>query len=304
MPASTVADPSLAAERLGWRTRRSLSEICRDGWDLQRSNPNGHKTECFPEGRVQMDQYVLTTGAAGGIGAGLVEALAEAGWAVLGSDHPDASPSHRVRQSCQAWIPADLAALSRDPHQLETFRAAVLSATENGELVAILHNAAVQRLGSFEHLELSDWHETLEVNVLAAVAISRTLLPYIKRQLGSIVHIGSVHSQLTKPGFTAYATSKAALAGLTRAMAVELGGSVRVNAIEPAAIATPMLEAGFAGAPELKAQLDAFHPTGAIGSPEDVARAVLFLLDPDNRFLNGCVLPLSGGIHNRLHDPV
>jgi NAD(P)-dependent dehydrogenase (short-subunit alcohol dehydrogenase family) len=118
------------------------------------------------------------------------------------------------------------------------------------------------------------------------------------------VHIGSIHSQLTKPGFTAYATSKAALAGLTRAMAVELGGTVRVNAIQPAAIATPMLEAGFADAPHLKSQLDAFHPTGAIGSPADVARAVLFLLDPVNSFLNGCVLPLGGGIHSRLHDPV
>jgi NAD(P)-dependent dehydrogenase (short-subunit alcohol dehydrogenase family) len=250
-----------------------------------------------------MGQTVLITGAAGGIGAGLVEALAEAGWSVLGSDHPTSPPSNHVRQRCQAWIPADLAALSRDPHQLETFRAAVLSATEKGELMAIVHNAAVQRLGSFEQLRPADWHDTMEVNLMAPVAISRTLLPELKRQRGSIVHIGSIHSQLTKPGFTAYATSKAALAGLTRAMAVELGGSMRVNAIEPAAIATTMLEAGFAGAPEVKAQLEAFHPTGKIGSPADVASAVLFLLDPANRFLNGCVLPLSGGIHSRLHDP-
>ena len=108
------------------------------------------------------------------------------------------------------------------------------------------HNGKDAVLGSFEQLSASDWHETMAVNLLAPVAISRALLPELKRQHGSIVHIGSIHSQLTKPGFTAYATSKAALAGLTRAMAVELGGSVRVNAIEPAAIATPMLAAGFA----------------------------------------------------------
>lgn len=246
---------------------------------------------------------VLITGAAGGIGVGLVEALVEAGWSVLGSDHPSASPSEHLLKRCQAWIPTDLGALSHDPHHLETFRAAVLSAVGNDELMAVVHNAAVQRLGSFEQLGLSDWQETLDVNLMAPVAISRALLAMLKRECGSIVHIGSIHSQLTKPGFTAYATSKAALAGLTRAMAVELGDSVRVNAIEPAAIATPMLEAGFAAAPELKAQLEAFHPTGAIGSPEDVARAVLFLLDPANSFLNGCVLPLGGGIHSRLHDP-
>ena len=246
---------------------------------------------------------VLITGAAGGIGAGLVSALAEAGWSVLGSDHPSTQPSNHLRHFCQAWIPADLAALSRDPYHLETFRTAVVSATDNVQLMAVVHNAAVQRLGSFEQLGAADWQETLDVNLMAPVAISRALLPQLKRQHGSIVHIGSIHSQLTKPGFTAYATSKAALAGLTRAMAVELGGSVRVNAIEPAAIATPMLEAGFSQNPDQRAQLDAFHPAGSIGSPRDVARTVLFLLNPANRFLNGCVLPLGGGIHSRLHDP-
>jgi NAD(P)-dependent dehydrogenase (short-subunit alcohol dehydrogenase family) len=246
------------------------------------------------------NKTVLVTGATGGIGAGLVVALAEAGWAVLGSDHPATPPATSI---CQRWIPADLAALTHDTGLLEAFRAAVLSATEDAGVMAIVHNAALQRLGSFEQLSASDWHETMAVNLLAPVVISRALLPELKRHRGSIVHIGSIHSELTKPGFTAYATSKAALAGLTRAMAVELGGSVRVNAIEPAAIATPMLEAGFADAPELKAQLEAFHPTGAIGIPADVARAVLFLLDPANRFLNGCVLPLGGGIHSRLHDP-
>jgi NAD(P)-dependent dehydrogenase (short-subunit alcohol dehydrogenase family) len=246
---------------------------------------------------------VLITGAAGGIGSGLVAALSAAGWAVLGSDHPKATPDPTTLQNCLGWIPADLAALSQHPNHLETFKAAVLSATAGRDVMAIVHNAALQSLGSFEQLSAADWHETIEVNLLAPVVISRALLPQLQRQRGSIVHIGSIHSQLTKPGFTVYATSKAALAGLTRAMAVELGGTVRVNAIEPAAITTPMLEAGFADAPYLKRQLEAFHPTGAIGSPADVARAVLFLLDPSNRFLNGCVLPLGGGIHSRLHDP-
>lgn len=250
-----------------------------------------------------MTKTVLVTGAAGGIGSGLVTALATAGWAVVGSDHPTVTPDHTTLQSCLGWVPADLTTLSHYPNQLETFKADVLSVTAGGDVVSIVHNAALQRLGTFEELSATDWHETIETNLLAPVAISRILLTQLQRQRGSIVHIGSIHSQLTKSGFTAYATSKAALAGLTRSMAVELGGAVRVNAIEPAAISTPMLEAGFANDPNLKSQLEAFHPTGAIGSPADVARAVLFLLDPANSFLNGCVLPLGGGIHSRLHDP-
>lgn len=250
-----------------------------------------------------MSRSVLVTGAAGGIGAVLVRELSQANWQVIGSDHPSAPAAFTTRGIASAWIDQDLEALVADPAAEASLRGRVEAATAEAPLHAVVHNAALQRLGEFSHLTHEDWQRTLTVNLLAPVAISRILLPQLVAQRGSIVHIGSIHSHLTKPGFTAYATSKAALSGLTRAMAVELGTRVRVNAIEPAAVATPMLEAGFAEAPELKARLEAFHPTGAIGTPADVARAVLFLLDPANIFLNGCVLPLGGGIHSRLHDP-
>jgi len=250
-----------------------------------------------------MQKVVLLTGAAGGIGTGLVNALSDAGWAVLGSDHPKATPHQSTLEQCHAWIPADLLALSQDSECLDAFVSQVCSATGGTDITAIIHNAALQRLGSFHQLSTSDWNQTIAVNLMAPIHINRAFVAQLRRQKGSILHIGSIHSQLTKPGFTAYATSKAALAGLTRAMAVELGDFVRVNAIEPAAIATPMLEAGFADNPELRGQLESFHPTRSIGCPSDVANAALFLLDQSNKFLNGCVLPLGGGIHSRLHDP-
>lgn len=251
---------------------------------------------------MNSSRFVLVTGAAGGIGGGLLRALSKAGWSVLATDHPltESSINHDF---CREWIFTDLNSLSRDEDSLSTFRKNVFSITGQTGLSAIVHNAALQRLASFDELKLSDWNDTLNVNLIAPIVISRAFIDSLQANQGSIVHIGSIHSQLTKPGFTAYATSKAAVAGLTRAMAVDLGGRVRVNAIEPAAIATPMLEAGFADNPELRAQLEAFHPTGSIGSPDDVARALLFLLDPANSFINGCVFPLGGGIHSRLHDP-
>ncbi len=91
--------------------------------------------------------------------------------------------------------------------------------------------------------------------------------------------------------------------GLTRSLAVELGGRVRVNAICPAAIKTSMLEADFENNPQGLAKLASHHPSGCIGTTEDVARAALFLTEAGSSFLNGTVIGLDGGIASRLHDP-
>lgn len=256
-----------------------------------------------PHGRSP-DRSVLITGAAGGIGAALVEHLHTEGWRVIATDRPEACPltTHQTGPALH-WLPGDLELLASGGEPLETFALEVVELSRGAPLSAIVHNAALQRLGSFADLTIADWQTSLAVNLLAPVAISRRLLGELISSRGSIVHISSIHSQLTKAEFTAYATSKAALSGLTRAMSVEIGHLVRVNAIEPAAIRTPMLEAGFAEHPERLIQLDAFHPSGSIGTALDVARAVSYLINPASTYLNGCILQLGGGIHNRLHDP-
>jgi NAD(P)-dependent dehydrogenase (short-subunit alcohol dehydrogenase family) len=250
------------------------------------------------------DRSVLITGAAGGIGSALVKHLNTEGWRVIATDRPEACPPPTYQTGPAVhWLPGDLEPLASAGEPLESFALEVVELSRGAPLSAIVHNAALQRLGSFADLTIADWQTSLAVNLLAPVAISRRLLGELISSRGSIVHISSIHSQLTKAQFTAYATSKAALSGLTRALSVEIGHLVRVNAIEPAAIRTPMLEAGFADHPELLAKLEAFHPSGSIGLPLDVARAVSYLIDPANSFLNGCSLKLGGGIHNRLHDP-
>ena len=117
-----------------------------------------------------------------------------------------------------------------------------------------------------------------------------------------MVNVASIHANLTKPGFVAYATSKAALVGLTRSMAVDLGRRVRVNAVLPAATATPMLTAGLGGAAELEA-LGAMHPLGRIARPEEIAAAVVYLASEAASFVTGTVLAVDGGVGARLHDP-
>jgi len=135
------------------------------------------------------------------------------------------------------------------------------------------------------------------------VALTQVLLPALERGRGSIVNVASVHANLTKPGFVAYATSKAALVGLTRSLAVDLGRRVRVNAVLPAATATPMLSAGLPGAGAVDA-LGAGHPLGRIARPEEVAAAVVYLSSEGASFITGAVLAVDGGVGARLHDPV
>jgi NAD(P)-dependent dehydrogenase (short-subunit alcohol dehydrogenase family) len=139
-------------------------------------------------------------------------------------------------------------------------------------LSVLVNNAAVQVFGGINTLTLADWQRTLNVNLLAPFVLPQGLLPQLQAARGCVINISSIHVRLTKAQFVAYATSKAALNGMTRAMAVDLdGGRVRVNAIEPAAIATDPLEASFEGKPEMLAQLEACQPQGRIGTPDEVA---------------------------------
>ncbi|NDY93243.1 SDR family NAD(P)-dependent oxidoreductase [Ideonella livida] len=242
---------------------------------------------------------VIITGAAGGIGQALVRAYAQAGCAVLGVDRSAAPEDLPARH----WLQVDLARSVADADYAAGVFHTVRALLAGRPLRALVHNAATQVLGGTTELSLADWQLTLQVNLLAPFLWTQALLPELEAAPGSVLHISSIHARLTKPGFVAYATSKAALSGLTRAMAVDLGGRVRVNALEPAAIATPMLEAGFAGDPDARCTLDHCHPQGRIGQPQEVAAAALALTLGEARFLHGACLALDGGIGVRLHDP-
>lgn len=248
---------------------------------------------------MNVGQKVVVTGAAGGIGMALVHAFEGKGFKVIGLDHV-VKPEGLV---CWKYLELDLLKLvyseSSGNEMLSELKALI---GEKG-LYALINNAAVQVLGGVESLTIQGWRQTLDVNLLAPFKLVQGLLNELEHGDGCVVNISSIHARLTKTNFVAYATSKAALSGMTRAMAVDLGGRVRVNAIEPAAIATDMLKAGFAGKPEQYSKLEACHPQGRIGSPEEVAALALSIASGDLRFLHGACVGLDGGISGRLYDP-
>lgn len=244
----------------------------------------------------QGERVALITGAAGGIGRALVAVFEAQGWRVVSTD--------RVPLDRAGHVVGNLADLSRPDAAGGAALIAALRAETRGELSAIVHNAAFQVVKPTLELSPEDWQTTLTVNLMAPFWLTQAFLPELSRRHGSVLAISSIHERLTKPGFVAYATSKSALSGMVRAMAVDLGGRVRVNAICPAAIGTPMLKAGFDDQPEAFAQLEAHHPVGRIGTPEEVAELAAFICSERAPFMTGACLDLSGGISGRLHDPV
>lgn len=242
---------------------------------------------------------VLITGAAGGIGQALVHAFAEAGYGVIATDRVDAPEG----LPCEHFIACDL----RKTVENEAYAADIFSrirqVMDGRPLDSLINNAAVQILDPVENLDRNAWRTTLDVNLLAPFLWAQALLPELEAAGGMVLNISSIHARLTKPNFVAYATSKAALSGMTRAMAVELGGRIRVNAIEPAAIDTPMLRDGFKKNEAGFRKLLACHPSKTIGIPQHVAKVAMSLLENNSSFYNGAIIMLDGGIGARLHDP-
>ena len=242
---------------------------------------------------------VLITGAAGGIGIALVDVFVQHGFRVVAldvvnpPDLPDGVDYHQV----------DLVQFVTDQAYADAAIKAIDVTLGGAGLNALINNAAVQILGGVDTLAREDWSRSLNVNVVAPFLLTQAMLPKLEFAQGAVVNISSIHARLTKKNFVSYATTKAALSGMTRAMAVDLGGRVRVNAIEPAAISTEMLKAGFTGHPELYEHLERCHPIERIGQPVEVANAAYALIDDQLGFLHGECISLNGGIGARLHDP-
>ncbi|GAB4193974.1 MAG: SDR family oxidoreductase [Thermoflexibacter sp.] len=243
-----------------------------------------------------MKKTALITGALGGIGQALCKVFQEENWFVIGTDIriQDTAPY------CNFAMHIDLDRFCKEDNYKQEILEKI--SLQTLQLDVLINNAAVQLLDHTENIKLADWYETMNVNLTAPMLLSQLFLPMIEKAKGSIVNIASIHQQLTKPRFVSYATSKSALVGLTKAMAVDLQGRVRVNCISPAAIETDMLRAGFNNDESALSALKRLHPVQRIGYPEEVARLALFLASEEAKFINGANLQLDGGISSVLHD--
>jgi NAD(P)-dependent dehydrogenase (short-subunit alcohol dehydrogenase family) len=248
---------------------------------------------------VKLNKCVIITGACGGIGRALVAAYSRDGYRVLATDTKPPLPEFQDVEFYQI----DLRLTVLDSAFRNKTLGAIRASIGGDTLFALINNAAEQIVKPIEEVDLEDWNSVLSVNLLAPFFWTQYFLDLLEVTHGSVLNISSIHARQTKKNFSVYATSKAALSGLTRLLSIELGDRVRVNAIEPAAISTQMLEAGFQENPEQRRLLDNYHPTNRIGTVEEVAQVALFVTSERCAFLNGACISVDGGIGNLLHDP-
>jgi NAD(P)-dependent dehydrogenase (short-subunit alcohol dehydrogenase family) len=249
---------------------------------------------------MELEQRVaIVTGAAGGIGTAVSRALASAGAdvALVDRDGTGAARAARAIDSSGEQAALALTADVRDCGELDAAFAAV--GEHFGRLDILVNCAGIFELADFAEISLEHWQRILDVNLTGPMLASQRAVRAMAGRGGAIVNISSIAAVQGAPGSAAYAASKGGLEALTRVMAVELAPlGVRVNAVAPHAIETPMTS-GLHGT-ELGARALAGIPARRFGAADEVAAAVVFLVGPRASFVTGATLAVNGGASVRL----
>jgi len=241
---------------------------------------------------------VIVTGGASGIGRASARALAEVGRPVAIWDldparadavAEDIAKEHGVR-TCAAGF--DLRETAHYAAALDAARRAL------GTIGGLVHSAGVSHPVPVDQLDEASWSFVLDVNLRAQALLVRAMLPDLRRHPGSaIVGIASINALLGNAANPAYGASKAGLLGLTRSLADRLGpDGVRVNAVCPGYVRTPMQDEAMAAVPDLEAMYVRQSMLGRMAEPEEIARVVRFLMSDEASFVTAEHVVVDGGV--------
>jgi NAD(P)-dependent dehydrogenase (short-subunit alcohol dehydrogenase family) len=247
-----------------------------------------------------MNKTVLVTGAAGGIGRATVNLFSEKGWRVVGVD----------RAEFGEGFPADGLFIQSDISRAEDMQAIFQQAQGfTRTLDALVNNAALQVAKPLVQTSVEEWDAVMAANLRSVFLGVKLAHPLLKTNGGAVVNVSSVHAIQTSANIAAYAASKGGLLALTRAMAIEFApDNIRVNAVLPGAVDTPMLRAGLGrghvGSGDVQDRLDNLARktvNGRVGAPGEIAHAIFFLADGEqSSFMTGQALVVDGGATARL----
>lgn len=241
----------------------------------------------------------LVTGAAMGIGEAVARRLAAGGARVVLVDRD----AERVEETAAA-IRADggqAYAVVADVSRGDDVARAVDRAVQAYDGVDVVsNNAGIQRYGTVESTPEAAWDEVLNVNLKSVYLVCHATAPLLRASRGAIVNMASVQAFATQPNVAAYTSSKHAIVGLTRSIALDLARyGVRANCVAPGSVDTPMLRWALSLDPDpagLRRTVEALHPLGRIAQASEVAEAVAFLASERASFVTGTTLVVDGGL--------
>lgn len=244
------------------------------------------------EGKV-----ALVTGGSSGIGRATALAFAAQGACVVVASRREEESAQTVREIAAAGGQALF--VRTDVTQSAQVQAMVARAVaEYGGLDYAFNNAGIEGTPfvPLQHYAEEAWDEVVAINAKGVFLALKYELPHVAARKGAIVNMASIAGLKGSRFGAAYVASKHAVVGMTRALALECADNgVRVNAVAPAIIHTPMAERAFFQDPAIHARAVAIHPVGRVGTPEEVAQAVIWLCSPAASFITGHTLPIDGG---------
>lgn len=235
------------------------------------------------------DKVVIITGGASGIGAGMVEVFVEEGAKVIAADINEEALKVASEKENVFGMKLDVSSDEAWASLVEEVKA------KFGKIDVLVNNAGVSSEKSYKDIDLNDWEFMMKINGFGAFAGMKHVAPVMAEQgKGSIVNISSYTAQIGQ-GFNHYTASKGAVRSISKAAATQFGrDGVRVNALFPGIIQTPMTEA-LSDSKALLEQLIKATPLQRLGLPEDIAKAALFLASDDSSYITGAEIIIDGG---------
>ncbi len=244
------------------------------------------------KGARDMERIICITGGTNGIGRGLVKAFAEKGWIVEFMDIDESGLGFAEELNGQGH--------KTRFHKVDVGDHAAVAAAfskigaDHGKVDVMINNAGVSKFKSFWELEPEEWDRILSVNLGSVFHCSREAAKLMKEGGGSIINLSSTRAFMSERDTEAYSATKGGIYSLSHSLAITLSEyGIRVNSISPGWIATEDYES-------LRDIDHAQHPAGRVGKPEDIARACLFLSDPENDFITGENLIIDGGMSRKM----
>ncbi|WP_083459209.1 glucose 1-dehydrogenase [Jiangella muralis] len=239
-----------------------------------------------------LDRIAIVTGGASGIGAAIARRMAGEGAVVVIADL-DEERTTALASSLPRAVPAVLDVTDRSA--VEATVARLDDAV--GPVEILVNNAGAATDGTFDELSSESWDRDVAVNLTAPAVLTRTVLPrMVAAGRGAIVNVSSVNA-LAALGNDAYSAAKAGMLSLTRSIAVQYGQhGIRCNAVVPGTVQTPIWQSRLERDPQVFERAAPWYPLGRVGTPDDIAAAVLFLASDDAGWITGTSLLVDGGL--------